>query len=43
VDETGFIREELQVDLDRLKELSIPVDIQFNQGPELIGLVPANN
>ena len=38
VAEKGFIREELQADLDRLKELSIPVDIVFNQGPELLGL-----
>ncbi|MCP4312514.1 MAG: Zn-dependent hydrolase [Bacteroidetes bacterium] len=38
VDESGFIREELQIDLDRLQELSIPVDIVFNQGPELLGL-----
>lgn len=38
VEESGFIREELQSDLDRLQELSIPVDIVFNQGPELLGL-----
>ncbi len=38
VDESGFIREELQADLDRLQELSIPVDIVFKQGPELLGL-----
>ncbi len=38
VEETGFIREELQADLDRLQELSIPVDIVFNQGPEVAGL-----
>ena len=38
VSEKGFIREELQADLDRLKELSIPVDIVFNQGPEILGL-----
>lgn len=38
VEEKGFIREELQADLDRLKDLSIPVDIVFNQGPELLGL-----
>ena len=38
VEEKGFIREDLQGDLDRLQELSIPVDIVFNQGPELIGL-----
>lgn len=38
VEENGFIREELQADLDRLKDLSIPVDIVFNQGPGLLGL-----
>jgi hypothetical protein len=38
VEEKGYIREELQNDLDRLKELNIPVDITFNQGPELLGL-----
>lgn len=38
VEESGFIKEELQADLNRLQELSIPVDIVFNQGPELLGL-----
>jgi len=38
VDESGFIREELQGDLNRLQELSIPVDIVFNQGPSLLGI-----
>ncbi|MFO7669951.1 MAG: Zn-dependent hydrolase [Bacteroidales bacterium] len=38
VDESGFIREELQADLDRLQKLSIPVDIVFNQGPDRLGL-----
>ena len=38
VDRMGFIREELQSDLDRLQELNIPVDIVFNQGPGLVGL-----
>jgi len=38
VEEKGFIRQELQGDLDRLQELKIPVDIVFNQGPELLGL-----
>ena len=38
VEEKGFIREELQADLDRLEDLSIPVDIMFNQGPGLLGL-----
>jgi len=36
--EKGFIRPELQADLDRLKELDIPVDIIFNQGPGMLGL-----
>jgi len=38
VEEKGFIREELQSDLDRLEELDIPVDISFNQGPAVAGL-----
>jgi hypothetical protein len=38
ITEKGFIREELQKDLDRLKDLNIPVDIVFNQGPEYLGL-----
>jgi hypothetical protein len=38
VEEKGFIREELQSDLDRLKVLNIPVDIVFKQGPEVVGL-----
>jgi len=42
VEEKGFIREELQSDLNRLGELSIPVDIVFNQGPEMLGLNQSN-
>jgi len=38
VKEKGFIREELRSDLNRLGELNIPVDIVFNQGPDLLGL-----
>ncbi len=38
ITEKGFIREELQNDLNRLKDLNIPVDIVFNQGPEYLGL-----
>jgi hypothetical protein len=38
VEEKGFIREELQSDLARLKALNIPVDIVFNQGPAVVGL-----
>lgn len=37
VEEKGFIREELQADLEMLKELNIPVDIMFNQGPQVVG------
>lgn len=38
VQEKGFIREDLQKDLDRLEALNIPVDIKFEQGPEQLGL-----
>jgi len=38
VEEKGYIREELQADLDRLQALDIPVDIRFEQGPEVLGL-----
>lgn len=38
ISEKGFIRTQLQSDLERLNELSIPVDIVFEQGPELLGL-----
>jgi len=38
VEEKGFIREELQSDMVRLKELNIPVDIVFRQGPDVVGL-----
>jgi hypothetical protein len=34
----GIIKETLQKDLDRLKELGIPVDIVFEQGPDILGL-----
>jgi hypothetical protein len=36
--EKGYIREDLQNDLNRLNELSIPVDIVFEQGPDVLGL-----
>jgi len=36
--EKGFIREELQADLDRITNANIPRDLQFNQGKELLGL-----
>jgi hypothetical protein len=38
VEEKGFIREELQSDLERLKQLNIPIDIVFRQGPDFAGL-----
>ncbi len=38
VEEKGFIREDLQKDLDRLEALRIPVDIRFRQGPDVLGL-----
>jgi len=34
----GVINEQLQADLDRLSQASIPVDITFNQGVEVLGL-----
>ena len=38
LDEKGLITEQLQNDLDRLAEADIPVDIVFEQGPEVLGL-----
>lgn len=38
VEEKGFIREDLQNDLNRLEALRIPVDIRFRQGPDVLGL-----
>lgn len=38
LDEKGIIMEGLQSDLDKLSELGIPVDIIFEQGPEMVGL-----
>ncbi|MFC2090292.1 Zn-dependent hydrolase [Bacteroidota bacterium] len=38
VSEKGFIRQDLQNDLDRLQALNIPIDIVFKQGPEMLGL-----
>ena len=34
----GYIRDELQKDLDRLESEYIPVDIIFEQGPAILGL-----
>jgi len=38
LDEQGIIKADLQADLDKLTELGIPVDIVFEQGPEMLGL-----
>ncbi|MBN1986042.1 MAG: Zn-dependent hydrolase [Prolixibacteraceae bacterium] len=38
IEEKGFIRDELQNDLDRIGEAGIPRDIVFEQGPEVLGL-----
>lgn len=38
IEEKGYIRDELKEDLSRLSQLNIPVDIIFNQGPEVLGL-----
>jgi hypothetical protein len=38
VDEKGVIKSGLQADLDKLSDLGIPVDIVFEQGPEMVGL-----
>lgn len=39
LEEKGFIREELQKDLDRIGEAGIPRDIVFEQGAEVLDLV----
>jgi hypothetical protein len=38
IKEKGFIREELQRDLDRISAAGIPRDIVFEQGPAVLGL-----
>ena len=38
IQEKGFIREELQHDLDRIGDAGIPVDIVFEQGADVLGL-----
>jgi hypothetical protein len=38
LEEKGYIREELQRDLNRISEAGIPRDIRFNQGKEVVGL-----
>ena len=38
IQDKGYIREQLQKDLDELKTMNIPVDIIFKQGPDILGL-----
>lgn len=38
IETDGNIKEQLQNDLDRINEKGIPVDIVFEQGPEVLGL-----
>ena len=38
VNEKGVISEDLQADLDKLSKASIPVDVIFEQGIEVLGL-----
>lgn len=38
VDKYGVLGEELQADLDQVNNAGIPVDIVFEQGPEVLGL-----
>ena len=38
VNQMGYVGETLQGDLDRLASAAIPVDIEFEQGPEVLGL-----
>jgi hypothetical protein len=38
VAEMGYVSDELQADLDRLSSAAIPVDIEFEQGREILGL-----
>lgn len=38
LEEKGVIPAELQTDLDKLNEAGIPVDIEFDQGPQMLGL-----
>ncbi|HET6628597.1 MAG TPA: Zn-dependent hydrolase [Woeseiaceae bacterium] len=40
LDEKGVIGETLRSDLDRLAEAGIPVDIEFEQGLDVLGLAP---
>jgi hypothetical protein len=36
--EMGNVPEDLQADLDRLREANIPVDVVFEQGTDVLGL-----
>ncbi|MCB0754008.1 MAG: Zn-dependent hydrolase [Flavobacteriales bacterium] len=38
MEELGNVPEDLQADLDRLKDANIPVDVVFNQGTDVLGL-----
>jgi len=38
LDSMGYIKEELQADLDRIAQANIPRDIRFKQGLEMINL-----
>lgn len=38
MDDMGNVTDELQADLDKLKEANIPVDVVFEQGTEVLGL-----
>jgi len=38
VEELGVIKEQLQLDLNRINEAGIPRDIRFKQGKEILGL-----
>ncbi len=38
IEKNGFIKEELQNDLNRIGEAGIPRDIVFEQGPDVLGL-----
>jgi len=38
IEKEGIIKDQLKADLARVNEAGIPVDIYFNQGPEVVGL-----
>lgn len=38
LDEMGYIKDELQADLDRINRNNIPIDIRFKQGVEMLDL-----